>query len=74
MKQLGHGTGVLFFDFRGLSGFYPFDLYTVRVCRVKGWYCKFKTYIKHKVYILYEEIRGVVHNSILVVAGLPGFE
>ena len=40
----------------GLSGFYPFDLYTVRVCRVKGWFCKFKTYSKHKVYILYEEM------------------
>ena len=53
---------------KGLSGFYPFDLYTVRVCRVKGWYCKFKTYSKHKVYILYEEMRCC--NRILFLLSL----
>ena len=59
------------------EGFNYFDLYTLRFCRVilgeRDGFVNLK-HTNYKVYILYEEISGVVHNSILVVAGLPGLQ
>ena len=75
-NQVRHATGLLFFDFpEACQGFIPLtSLYTVRVCSVKEGHCKFKTYTKHKVYILYEEMGVVQQKSIFVVAGLPGLQ